>query len=236
LTSIPALPDATDIDRRSAFMSYTTSSDKAGVTAFYNREMPALGWAADEAPVTGAPENAGPGTGAQGLSYTKDKSTVNILFELSAGGLTVYVQLFDQAVMPLLPTAAPASPAGPAGTGTPAPAAEPTVTIQPPEPASATPTADASASGLPPEAPLYPGASQVQTLSGMGVSFQTADSLDKVVAFYYNHLNNTRWKLMRNDNSGTVAVMTWQAGSATIIITVQAQTNHTQVSIVMTGK
>lgn len=215
LIDIPAMPNAAEIERRSGLMSYYTASGPTEVAAFYTAELPALGWQADER------EEGDPDAG---LSYSKDGHLLKILLDLSDEGLLVTVLHSDPAHLTLMPAGDLADYEAYLDES------EAPETSAPPEP-----SADPAELGLPPDVPIYPGASNVQSMSGMGAAFMTEDTPDQVIDFYTDALTRAGWRgtPMPAQAGG---MMVWMKAEAVLNITVQATDDGgAQVSIMVVG-
>ena len=210
LTAIPALPDAVDLERTSAAMSFTTPSSKDQVVAFYNQALPPLGWT----PLA----NQDPS--ADYLIFQQAKQELTLDFIPLDSGLDVEIMLDDPAYH--FPTAQPEP--------TQTPPAGPTPTQAP------TPTFDMALSGLPADVPLYPGASRVQAANGMGISFQTGDSLEQVAKFYTDNLKSAGWQLINNNNIGKVDIQTWLKGKTILNVNIQDQQAQRLVTLMAAAK
>ncbi|HZW05078.1 MAG TPA: hypothetical protein VFF68_14185, partial [Anaerolineaceae bacterium] len=215
LTDIPAMPNATRVERRSGLMSYYSAATRPEVAAFYTEALPALGW---------QPDPAEEGDPDAGLSYSKDGSLLNILLEPDEEGLLlVSVLLSDPAQLTLLPPADIEDfelPEGDAGLAAEAPTEAPI---------------DPLLLGLPPDVPLYPGATQVQSMSGMGVSFSTSDSVDQVAQFYSDVFTQAGWQSSPIPAQAG-GMMIWMKGNGLLNLSIQAvDDGTTRVSIMVVG-
>jgi hypothetical protein len=81
----PKMPDATGSASFGSMVSYNTASPTADVVAFYNAQLPPLGWAPGEANTTV------PGTAT--LTFTKDGKTASITIIESGGTTSVLINI-----------------------------------------------------------------------------------------------------------------------------------------------
>jgi hypothetical protein len=203
LTGMPALPDASDVENRSAYLSYTTQENREAVIAFYNRELDGLGWQVGEPPEEDP--QASP-------SYFKDGSLLNLLLGPTEGGLRVTLLLSDPQYMSVLPPTDPSELEGmleQEGQEQPSPAGEPAL----PE--------DLTGFGLPAGVPVYPGAMQLQAMGEMGVSFITPDSGDQVRQFYQEQLARSGWAMQEGMDAYPGVPVVWEQGNSLLMMNVQ---------------
>jgi hypothetical protein len=99
-----------------------------------------------------------------------------------------------------------------------------------------TPTFDMTKSGLPQDVPLYPGANGIQAVNGMGISFQTNDSLDQVNSFYTGALKSGGWQLVKNNAIAAIVSQTWLKGKTFLNLSIQDQGDHRMVLIMAPAK
>jgi hypothetical protein len=215
LSDIPAMPDAVDLERSSASMSFTTASSPSQVATFYDQKLLTLGWNST------AQQNQSP---QKNLVYTRNQQTLMVSFFQDGSDLDVEIMLTDPAYQ--YPTAETL----------PTETLQPGVTPSPPPTPQATPTFDMAQSGLPQDVPLYPGASNIQAANGMGISFQTGDSLDQVAKFYTDALKSAGWQLANNNNMGKVVIQTWLKGTTILNLNIQDQQAQRMVTIMAAAK
>jgi hypothetical protein len=210
LADVPAMPVATELERRSGLMSYYTASEQTDVAAFYIAELAPLGWQIDERE-EGDPE--------AGLSYSKDGHLLKILLDARDEGLLVSVLHSNPEHLTPLP------PGDLSDFELPEDTSNPDAT-SPPEP-----TLDPVQLGLPPDVPLYPGARNVQSMSGMGASFITGDSVEQVIQFYTEMLTQAGWQSTPMPSQAG-EMMIWMKGNAMLNLSVQSSGDgSTQISI-----
>jgi hypothetical protein len=203
LTGIPALPDASDVENRSAYLSYTTQASREAVIDFYNRELDGLGWQVGEPPEQDP--QASP-------SYFKDGSLLNLLLGPTEGGLRVTLLLSDPKYMSALPPSDPSELEGlleQEGQKPPGPAGETAL----PE--------DLTGFGLPAGVPVYPGAFQLQPMGEMGVLFLTPDSADQVRQFYQEQLAGGGWEMQEGMGAYPGAPIVWEQGNSLLMMNIQ---------------
>jgi hypothetical protein len=203
LTGIPAFPGASDVENRSAYLSYTTQESREAVIDFYNRELDGLGWQVGEPPEEDP--QAPP-------SYFKDGSLLNLLLGPIEGGLRVTLLLSDPQYMTILPPSDPSELEGmleQEGQEQPGPAGEPAL----PE--------DLTGFGLPAGVPVYPGAIQLQPMGEMGVSFITPDSGDQVRQFYQEQLARAGWEMQEGMGAYPGVPVVWEQGKSLLMMNIQ---------------
>jgi hypothetical protein len=203
LTGIPALPDASDVENRSAYLSYTTQASREAVIDFYNRELDGLGWQVGEPPEQDP--QASP-------SYFKYGSLLNLLLGPTEGGLRVTLLLSDPKYMSALPPSDPSELEGlleQEGQEPPGPAGETAL----PE--------DLTGFGLPAGVPVYPGAFQLQPMGEMGVLFLTPDSADQVRQFYQEQLAGGGWEMQEGMGAYPGAPIVWEQGNSLLMMNIQ---------------
>lgn len=83
LVTAPLLPDAANIVNVPGLLAYDTATDLAAATAFYQEQLPSLGWAAD-----GEPAIAGTVTV---LIFTRDEQRLTVRLSAEGGRTTVNV-------------------------------------------------------------------------------------------------------------------------------------------------
>jgi hypothetical protein len=83
-SDIPKMPDAADMIAMGPVTNYNTASSVADVVAFYQAQMPALGWAAGTADTSATPAK---------LTFTKGSQTVTITIADNNGKTTVLIQI-----------------------------------------------------------------------------------------------------------------------------------------------
>jgi len=208
---IPAMPDATNVSRRSGIMEYETASNASQVVDFYFHNLGPLGWTAKQAEPTGElkiPLGLAFSSGDQLLSVDVDNA--------EAGGLDVTLVIYNPNEQATAST--PAT--------TPSPEANST-------PLGPQPTIDASQSGLPKDIPLYPGSTNLQKVPGIqGIIFNTADLPDQVAAFYRQEMVANSWNLINETKNGTTIIQMWHKASRMVSIKISTEDGKTNVMIV----
>jgi hypothetical protein len=81
MLDVPLLPDASNIVRVPGLLAYDTAADLAAATAFYQAQLPGLGWAADGEPVVT--------DAATVLSFTQGERQMTVHLSADAGLTTV---------------------------------------------------------------------------------------------------------------------------------------------------
>ena len=204
---IPAMPDATNVSRRSGIMEYETASGASQVVDFYFHNLGPLGWTAKQEEPTGELKIP------LGLAFFSGDLLLSIdVDNAEAGGLDVTLMIYnpkEQAAAMTPPPEATSTPSGPQ------------------------PTIDASKSGLPEDVPLYPGATNLKKVPGIqGIIFEAPDLPDQVAAFYRQEMVAAGWNLINETKSGTTIIQMWQKASRMVSINISTENGKTNVMIV----
>jgi hypothetical protein len=202
LADIPAMTDAQNLMRGSGAMTYVTASDATKVVDFYKQKLPAMGWQIQESQPTNQ-------TSPFNIRFLQNDKHLEIYLDKSDSGLNVMIVLFNPAEQASAPVTSPNT--------------TPTVEIKP--------TIDASQSGLPPDVPLYPGATNLKKAQSM-VVFSTGDAIDVVAKFYHDQLQANGWSLTNEMNTGSNVVMqTWMKGNRSLAGMYKSENGVTTISI-----
>jgi hypothetical protein len=210
---IPAMPNAQAINRYSGWMLYQTSSSVSQVADFYFQQLGSLGWTTDTTKPTGDLKTP------YGLTFRKGDEILTIMIDLAdSGGLDITILMFnpkDQAAISAREaTSAPQVTATPSG----------------PQP-----TIDPAKSGLPADVPLYPGATNLNSMGSQGVAFDAPDSSETVAVFYHQKMAAAGWSLMNETKSGTTFNQVWQKTARMVTLQIAMRDGKARV-IVMSAK
>ncbi len=93
------------------------------------------------------------------------------------------------------------------------------------------PTADFSQTGFPTEVQLYPGATGLQNLAGMGANFKTSDSPEQVAQFYRDRLAPAGWTPTFEGDTGGTLVQTWTKAGKVLSVIITPEQGHTSVTM-----
>ena len=208
---IPLMADAANVTAAETAdgysVSYNSASSVDDVTAFYQAEMPALGWV----------YKAEVSTVAGGVSavLTFDKGDERAAVTLNSAGTGT------QVIIGVAPAAANES----AAAATEAPASEPTT------------AADSTAPDVREDIPLMADAANVtaaETADGYSVSYNSASSVDDVTAFYQAEMPALGWVYKAEVSTvagGVSAVLAFDKGDERAAVTLNSTGAGTQVII-----
>lgn len=204
---IPTLPDAINVSLSSGRLEYETASSASQVIDFYYDNLDPLGWTTTQAQPT--EEQKVP----VGLSFTNGDQMLSInLDQVNESGLIdvafVIYNPDELAEADALAADATTTPAGPQ------------------------PTIAPSASGLPADIPLYPGATNLLNLSKQGISFNVPDTPEQVANFYREQMTTVGWSLLNEFKDEMMVVQTWQKQDRAISLHISIADNITTVTIV----
>ncbi len=196
---VPLLDDAAGVSVATAAdgyaVTYTSGSDMNAVAAFYQEQMPPLGW------TYYADISSQAGDVSRVLAFSKASEEAAVTLSRAGGTIQVTVAISPQAA-----AQAPAAdtPTPPPPTATPAP---PTPTPSPPAASPAPAAQQPSGSEAASDIPLMADASEiVRAAQGaqQTVTYKTGAAVDDVVQFYSDEMPRRGWTYMGSE-SGTGA-------------------------------
>jgi hypothetical protein len=205
---LPAMPDAANLTRTSGNVRYETASSAQKVVDLYYHDLNSLGW------TTAEPQPTGDLKLPLGLAFSNGDERLSInLNTAETGGLEINLVVYNLADQ--------------AAALTPTPATVPT-------PAGPQPTIDPSKSGLPEDVPLYPGATNLQSLGGMGIEYTAPAAPDLVASFYRQQLAAAGWSLLTEDTSSGQTMQVWQKAKRVTSLQISFKDGQTDVLIFVT--
>ncbi len=200
---IPAMADATNVERISGWMDYETASSAAQVVDFYYQALPSLGWTAEGQEPTGELEVP------VGSAFSKGDLSLSVNIDSAdSGGLDVTILVYnpkEQAAAASTPETAP----------TPGPQ----------------PTVGESGTGLPEDVPLYPGATGLAKLNDQAVTFTTGDTPHQADRFYQAQMPLQNWTLMSSTKQGVSIIQVWTKDNRIATISILSQGDDTVLMI-----
>ncbi len=210
LTDVPVMPDARALIRTNGMTDFVTASTGRQVLDFYSQKLPALGWKNDkELP-------AGDVRLPFAATFTNGSRRISLhLAAAKPSGVDVTFLLLGAA-------------GSPAATGPAAATPFPEITATP---AGPQPTIPVSASGLPADIPLYPGATGLTKITAEAVEFFTTDAPAKVDQFYQQQMPAQKWALLSSSKQGDNIIEVWQKDNRVATIAILPQGSQTAVMI-----
>jgi hypothetical protein len=206
LTDVPVMADAQSLIRGNGMTDFVTASTGREVLDFYSQKLPALGWKSDkELPAGDVP-----------LPFTAS---------FTNGGRRVSLHLSQAAPSGVDVTFLLLGAVGSSATTEPGTKATPTRTK------GVAPTVPVSASGLPTDIPLYPGATGLTKISTEAVEFFTTDAPAKVDQFYQQQMPAQKWTLLSATKQGENIIEVWQKDNRVATIAILPQGGQTAIMV-----
>ena len=123
MVTAPQLPNATNVLNVPGLLSYSTVTSVADAVAFYQKQLPALGWQQ-------LPASPGAETGTL-LYFTQGDQQLSVIINADGGSTSVHILLQSVPKGPVVPTKPPTRPPVPTRTPNPTSTPKPTVTPKP---------------------------------------------------------------------------------------------------------
>ncbi len=206
---LPLPTDAQDIRRTGGHVSFDTGSTARQVVDYYAAALPDVGWVAPDTLPDGEIELP------YMASFTQAEQTLDlVLDEAESNGIRVdiFIRIQQMSILPegTQATATTVS----SGSGVPTPVA----------------TIDPSASGLPDDIPLYPGATDLFSMDTVTM-FSSTDDIGLIQEYYKQAMADNGWSLSLEQNAEGTQLQQWSKNGVEIFITMSADGGRVTVVI-----